>query len=132
VLATHPEWVQQRKINILAQLSLSKHPDLPAVPLIVDLAKTPEQKQIFKLVFARQVMGRPYLAPPGLPAGRAQLLQQAFSDTMKDPAFLADAKKQKLEINPVPGTEIEQLLKDTYQMPRNVVAEAARLVNTTN
>ena len=132
VLAAHPEWVQQHKINILAQLSLSKHPDLPTVPLIVDLAKSPEQKQIFKLIFARQVMGRPYLAPPGLPAGRAQLLQQAFSDTMKDPEFLADAKKQKLEINPVPGSEIEQLLKDTYRMSRSVVAEAARLTNTTN
>jgi tripartite-type tricarboxylate transporter receptor subunit TctC len=96
------------------------------------LAKTPEQRQIFKLIFARQVMGRPYLAPPGLPAERAQTLQQAFADTMKDPMFLADAKKQKLEINPVPGPQIEQLLKETYQMPKAVVAQAAKLTNATN
>jgi tripartite-type tricarboxylate transporter receptor subunit TctC len=132
VVATHPEWVAQHKINILAQLSLSKHPDLPNVPLILDLAKTAEQRQIFKLIFARQVMGRPYLAPPGLPAERAQTLQQAFSETMKDPMFLADAKKQKLEINPVPGADIEQLLKETYQMPKAVVAQAAKLTNATN
>ncbi len=132
VLATHPEWVQQHKINILAQLSLSKHPDLPDVPLILDLARTPEQKQIFKLIFARQVMGRPYLGPPGLPAGRARLLQQAFWDTMKDPGFLADAKQQKLEINPVPGSEIEQLLKEAYQMPKSVVAKAAELANASS
>jgi hypothetical protein len=118
VVATHPEWVAQHKINILAQLSLSKHPDLPNVPLILDLAKTPDQRQIFKLIFARQVMGRPYLAPPGLSAERAKSLQQAFSDTMKDPSFLTDAKKQKLEINPVPGAEIEQLLKEAYEMPK--------------
>jgi tripartite-type tricarboxylate transporter receptor subunit TctC len=132
VVTTHPEWVTQHKINILAQLSLAKHPDLPNVPLILDLAKTPEQRQIFKLIFARQVMGRPYLAPPGLPVERAQALQQAFADTMKDPMFLADAKKQKLEINPVSGAEIEQLLKETYGMPKAVVAQAARLINATN
>jgi tripartite-type tricarboxylate transporter receptor subunit TctC len=102
------------------------------VPLILDLAKTPEQKQIFKLIFARQVMGRPYLAPPGLPVERAQALQQAFADTMKDPMFLADANRQKLEINPVSGAEIEQLLKETYGMPNAVVAQAARLINATN
>jgi tripartite-type tricarboxylate transporter receptor subunit TctC len=132
VVATHPEWVAKHKINILAQLSLSKHPDLPNVPLILDLAKTPEQKQIFKLIFARQVMGRPYLAPPGLPVERAQALQLAFADTMKDPMFLADANRQKLEINPVSGAEIEQLLKETYGMPKAVVAQAARLINATN
>jgi len=132
VVVTHPDWVAQHKINILVQLSLSKHPDLPDVPLILDFAKTPEQKQIFKLIFARQVMGRPYLAPPGLPAERAQALQQAFAETMKDPAFLADAGKQKLEINPVPGSEIEQLLKEAYQTPKDVVAKAAKLAAATN
>lgn len=132
VVATHSDWVAQHKINILAQLSLSKHPDLPNVPLIMDFAKTPEQKQIFKLIFARQVMGRPYLAPPGIPKERAQALQQAFIDTMEDPKFLAEAKKQKLEINPVAGPEIEQLLKDTYQTPKAVAAKAGRLANATS
>ena len=129
VVATHPDWVSQHKINILAQLALSKHPDLPDVPLITDFAKTDEQRQILKLIFARQVMGRPYLAPPGLPQERAAALQQAFTDTVKDPEFLAQAKQQKLEINPVSGSEIEKLLKEAYQTPAVIAAKAARLVN---
>jgi len=92
VVATHPDWVTGHKINILAQLSLSRHPD--DVPLIVDFAKTPEQKQILKLIFARQVMGRPYVAPPGLPRERALALQRAFMETMKDPEFLATQSRK--------------------------------------
>jgi len=129
VVATHPDWVSQHKINILAQLALSKHPDLPNVPLITDFAKTDEQRQILKLIFARQVMGRPFLAPPGLPQQRAAALQQAFTDTMKDPEFVAQAKQQKLEINPVSGGEIEKLLKEAYQTPALIAAKAGRLAN---
>ena len=70
VVATHQHWIDDKKINVLAQLSLSKHADLAKVPLIMDFAKTDEEKQIFKLVFARQPMGRPFLAPPGIPAER--------------------------------------------------------------
>ena len=82
---------QSKKIVILAQMSLPKHPDLPNVPLIMDFAKTDEQRQIFKLIFARQVMGRPFLAPPGMPADRLAALRQAFAETMTDKAFLDDA-----------------------------------------
>jgi len=131
VVATHPDWVKEHKINILAQLSLAKHPDLPDVPLIMDFAKTQEQKQILKLIFARQVMGRPYLAPPDLPKERAAALQQAFTDTMKDPDFLAQAKQQKLEINPVSGAEIEKLLQEAYQTPAPIAAKAGKLANGT-
>jgi tripartite-type tricarboxylate transporter receptor subunit TctC len=129
VVATHPDWVAQHKINILAQLGLSKHPDLPNVPLITDFAKSSEQKQILKLIFARQVMGRPYLAPPGLPPERAAALQQAFDATMKDPDFLAEAEKEKLEINPVSGHEIETLLKEAYATPPAIAAKAGQLAN---
>jgi tripartite-type tricarboxylate transporter receptor subunit TctC len=98
----------------------------------MDFAKTAEQKQILKLIFARQVMGRPYLAPPGLPMDRAQALQQAFADTMKDSDILAEAKKQKLEINPVSGSEIEKLLQESYATPKAIAAKAGRLANATN
>ena len=127
VVATHSDWINEHKINVLAQLSLSKHPDLPNVPLIMDFAKTPEQKQILKLIFARQVMGRPYLAPPGLPKRQVLTLQQAFMDTMKDPRFLAEAKQEKLEINPVSGPQIEGLLNEAYQAPPTVAALAGKL-----
>ena len=105
VKSTHPHGCKNKQINILAQLSLSKHEDLPDVPLITDLAKNDEQQQIFRLVFARQVLGRPFLAPPGVPADRVAALRKAFMDTMKDKAFLAEAKKAQLEITPVAGRE---------------------------
>jgi tripartite-type tricarboxylate transporter receptor subunit TctC len=132
VVATHSDWLAQHKINILAQLALSRHADLPNVPLIEDFAKTPEQKQILRLIFARQTMGRPFLAPPNLPPERAQALQQAFSDTMKDSEFLAEAKKLKLEINPVSGTDVEKVLQEAYQVPKTVAAKAGKLANAVN
>ena len=128
VLATHKRWVDDKSIAVLAQLSLSKHPDLPDVPLIMDFAKSEDQQQIFKLIFARQVMGRPYLAPPGVPADRAAALRQAFMDTMKDPEFLAEAEKSQLEITPVPGEEVEKLVKDLYQTPKAIAAKAAEFI----
>jgi tripartite-type tricarboxylate transporter receptor subunit TctC len=129
VLATHKDWLAQKKITVLVQLALTKHPDLPDVPLVTDLAKTDEQRQILKLIFARQVMGRPYLAPPGLPGDRAQAMRQAFADTMTDKAFLADAEAAQLEINPVTGPDIEKLVKEVYQTPADIAAKAAQVLN---
>ena len=94
---------------------MSKHPDLPDTPLIMDLAKTDEQRQMFKLVFARQVMGRPFLTPPGLPPERLAALRKAFMDTMKDPEFLAEAERMKLEITPVAGDKVQALVEEIYR-----------------
>jgi tripartite-type tricarboxylate transporter receptor subunit TctC len=129
VESTHPQWLKNKQINILAQLSLSKHEDLPNVPLITDFAKTEEQKQIFRLVFARQVMGRPFLAPPGVPADRVAALRKAFMDTMADPAFLAEAKKSQLEITPVSGEKVQKLVEDVYQTPKVIADKVAAALN---
>ena len=128
VLATHKRWVDDKSITILVQLSLAKHPDLPEVPLVMDFAKSEDQQQMFKLVFARQVMGRPYLAPPGVPKDRAEALRKAFSATMKDPEFLADAEKAQLEITPVSGEEVEKLVKDILQTPKALADKAAEFI----
>ncbi|MGC2122750.1 MAG: tripartite tricarboxylate transporter substrate-binding protein [Xanthobacteraceae bacterium] len=128
IVTTRMDWITSKKIVVLVQLSLSKHPDLPDVPLIMDLAKTSEQRQIFKLIFARQVMGRPFAAPPGLPADRLAALRQAFNETMKDKAFLADAAASKFEINPVDGEQIEALVKEIYQTPAEVTKKAAAIM----
>jgi tripartite-type tricarboxylate transporter receptor subunit TctC len=129
VVSTHRVWLDEKKMTVLAQLALQKHPDLPDVPLIIDLAKTDEQKQILRLIFARQVMGRPYLAPPGIPADRAAALRQAFMDTMTDKDFLADAEKAQLEITPVDGATIQKLVAEVYQTPPEVAKKAAALLN---
>ena len=129
VKSTHHAWLDEHKMTVLAQLALEKHPDLPDVPLIIDLAKTDEQKQILKLIFARQVMGRPYLAPPGIPADRADALRKAFMETMADPDFLADAEKAQLEITPVNGAHLQQLVTEVYATPPEVAKKAAEILN---
>jgi tripartite-type tricarboxylate transporter receptor subunit TctC len=128
VKATHGAWIAEKRLNILVQLSLHKHPDLPDVPLVVDLATTDEQRQILQLIFARQVMGRPFLAPPGIPADRAAALRKAFMDTMTDPAFITDADKSQLEVNPVAGDEVQKLVAEIYQTPPAVAKKAAALL----
>jgi len=128
VVATHKRWIDDKSITVLVQLSLNKHPDLPDVPLIMDFAKGEDQQQMFKLIFARQVMGRPYLAPPGVPADRADALRKAFMDTMRDPEFLAEAEKSQLEITPVAGPEVEKLVNDLYQTPKALADKAAEFI----
>jgi tripartite-type tricarboxylate transporter receptor subunit TctC len=130
VISTHKVWLDEKKMTILAQFALHRHADLPDVPLVIDLAKTDEQKQIFKLIFARQVMGRPYLAPPDVPADRAAALRKAFMDTMQDKDFLAEAEKQKLEITPVSGEEVQKLVAEVYATPAAIAQKAAAILST--
>jgi tripartite-type tricarboxylate transporter receptor subunit TctC len=124
VKTTRKEWLDDKRVVVLVQLSLTKHPELPDVPLITDFAKTDEQRAILKMIFARNVMGRPYVAPPNLPPERLAVLRQAFMDTMKDKDFLAEADKAQLEINPVSGEEVEKLVKDVYATPPDIIAKA--------
>ena len=120
-----PQWLTGKKVQILLQMSTAKHPDLPDVPFVMDLAKTDKDRKVLELVFARQAWGRPFAAPPGVPADRVKALQAAFMATMKDADFLADAKKQKLEIAPISGEKIKQLIAALYASPKDLV-EAAK------
>jgi tripartite-type tricarboxylate transporter receptor subunit TctC len=128
VKSTHQKWYDEKKFHILVQLALEKHPDLPDVPLITDLATTEEARQILRLIFARQVMGRPFLAPPNIPRDRLDALRKAFVDTMKDKDFLADTEKAALEITPVDGAEIEKLVKEVHTTPPAVAQRAAAMI----
>ena len=123
--ATRKHWIEDKKINLLMQFSLAKHADLPDVPLVMDLAKNDEQRHILKLIFGRQVMGRPFAAPPGVPADRAAALRKAFMDTMRDKDFLAEAEKAKFEITPVSGEKIDALVHEVYGNTTPTIAEKA-------
>ena len=125
VKATHRPWLDQKSINILFQMGLSKHPDLPNVPLIVDLARNDEERAIFKLIFGRQVMAWPFATPPGVPADRVAVLRKAFTETVADKDFLADAAKAGFEIRPVSGADIQKLVEEIYATPA-AVAEKTR------
>jgi len=115
VKATEAEWLKNKKISILVQLALRKHPDLPDTPLVTDYAKTDEGRQIFKVALARQVMAWPFAAPPGVPAERVVALRKAFDETMQDKEFLAEADRLNLEVTPVTGDRIQSLLADIYR-----------------
>jgi tripartite-type tricarboxylate transporter receptor subunit TctC len=125
----HAEWLANKQINLLVQAGLRKAPELPDVPFAADLTKTDEQRQILRLVLASQGMARPFAAPPGLPADRKAALIDAFAATMKDDAFLGDAAKMKLDVNPISPAEIEALLRDVYATPKDVVAKTKRAIN---
>jgi tripartite-type tricarboxylate transporter receptor subunit TctC len=122
VKATRGFWIDENKVNVLMQYSLGKHPDLPKVPLIMDLAETEDQRTILRLIFGRQVMGRPFAAPPGVPEDRVDALRNAFMETMADKEFLAEADKARLEVTPVSGDKIERLVLEVY---RNTTPELA-------
>jgi tripartite-type tricarboxylate transporter receptor subunit TctC len=128
VVSTRSSWIKDKKITVLMQLSLEKHPDMPDAPLITDLAKTDEQRALLRLIFARQALGRPFLAPPDDPADRVAALRQAFMATMKDKDFLAEAEKAQLEITPVSGQEVQKLVDDIYRTPAAVVKKAAEIL----
>ena len=113
-----------KKINIVLQLALQKHEDLPNVPLVMDLPASAQDKAAMKLIVSRQSIARPFAAPPGVPADRVKALRDAFDATMKDPDFLAEMKKLALEVRPVGGTEVETLIKEVYASPPDVVKRA--------
>jgi tripartite-type tricarboxylate transporter receptor subunit TctC len=135
IKATRPHWIKEGKLKIMLQLALKKHPEIsPDVPLVMDIAKTKRDKQILQLIFARQAMGRPFLAPPAVPADRVEALRAAFDAMVKDPGVKAMAAKTKLEVEPVSGKEIEAMLKEIYSAPKEIVqaaADATQRVGTT-
>jgi tripartite-type tricarboxylate transporter receptor subunit TctC len=125
---THPDWVANRRINLLVQMALKKNPDIPDVPLVMDLASNDRERQMLRLLLSRQQMGWPFLAPPEVPSERAQALRRAFDETMKDPEFLAEAKERQLEVNPMSGAAIDQLVSDLYQTPADAIAATKRVI----
>src|SRR6185436_4817572 len=128
IKTNHARWVEDGTLKLLVQLALEKHADLPHVPLIMDLVKTPQQREVLRVVFAGQVMGRPYLAPPGVPAERLAALRKAFMDTMRDPAFLADAQKLSIDIDPMDGKDIKALVEKIYKTSPEAVEAAKRAI----
>jgi tripartite-type tricarboxylate transporter receptor subunit TctC len=124
-----PDWIAQKKVAIPIQLNLARSPDLPDVPLIGDYATTERQRQIINLVLSRQTMGRPFMAPPGVPPDRAAALRAAFDATMLDPEFQAEAKARGQEVNPVSGAAIDRLLAELYATPKDVTEETRRAIS---
>jgi tripartite-type tricarboxylate transporter receptor subunit TctC len=122
IMAAHPDWVRDKKINLLFHTGTAPLADAPGVPSIRDLVTDPTARRALAFLLAREIMGRPYLAPPGLPPDRTAALRIAFAATLRDPAFLADAGRTRLDVSLVTGEEIDALLKDSAAAPREVIA----------
>jgi len=130
ITSQRAEWLRDKLINILTQVGAKRAHELPDVPLVTELAKNDEDRQVFKLVSVAQGLGRPYLAPPGVPAERLVILRKAFEATMRDKAFLAEAEKLQMEIDGMGADEVTQLVRETVNAPPNVVAKAKAAIDT--
>jgi tripartite-type tricarboxylate transporter receptor subunit TctC len=109
-------------VIVVLQLAPKALPDLPTVPLAADLARTDDARQLTSMTIHRaSALARPYALPPGTPRDRVQLLRRAFLATLRDPEFLAEAKKAKLEVNPVPGDEVERLVAGLFTLDQATV-----------
>jgi tripartite-type tricarboxylate transporter receptor subunit TctC len=126
-LQRRPDWIRDKKINIVVQNGLRKLPELPDVPLLIDLARTDEERAILQLMLAQTIFGRPYFLASDVPADRVAALRNAFMATMSDEEFLADSKKQKIEIDPVSGSEMQESIARIYQTPRGLVDKASAI-----
>lgn len=126
----HPEWLTEKKINLLVQYSVERHPELKDVPAVVDLAQNDAQRQILSLYASGSDIGRSIVAPPDLPAPVLSMLRAAFEATMKDPAFLKDVKDNKLDFDPLPGEKLQEIVRKVESTPPDVIATARKYSQT--
>ena len=125
VLAEHPDWIEQKKINILFQTGLAREKSLPDVPLMQELAKTNEQREVFMILSQSVGLGRPFFAPPDVPSERVVALRKAFMATMEDTAFRTEADTGKLDIRPMNGESLSKIVAQIINVP-NDIAEKIR------
>ncbi len=121
VLAQRAEWLKDKKINFLLQAGLTRDPRLPETPSIIDYAKSDIDRQVLELMFLSYEMSRPYLLPPDVPADRVGAMKAAFAETLRDEAFLADARKAPMPIDYIPGEQVVDLIRRAYAAPPAVV-----------
>jgi tripartite-type tricarboxylate transporter receptor subunit TctC len=108
----HPDWRPEKKINIIVQFALTKHPEMPEVPTVVELARNDEERAVLRAVMNATEIGTAFFTTPGAPADRVQALRRAFDATVKDPEFLADAERTKLTVGPLAGENLQKLVAE--------------------
>ena len=129
IKSTRPDWLRDKKIDLLVVFALEKSPEIPAeVPLAMDKVPSEEMRQILRIHLAAQAFGRPFAAPPGIPPERKAALRAAFDATMKDKEFIAETTKVNLEVSPIPGAEIDRLLAAIYALPPNLIEKAKQVI----
>jgi tripartite-type tricarboxylate transporter receptor subunit TctC len=115
--ATRPDWIAEKKINILVQIGLTKAPDLPGVPLLMELGKNDGDRKLLRLLSASTHIGRPIFTSPGVPAERVAALRKAFDAMVHDPIFIEEAKREKFDIEPSTGQAMQDVISEMMSAP---------------
>ena len=126
--ATAPDWLKDGKINLIAQIGLTKEKELPNVPLLMDLGPTAEDRAALKLLSSVTAVGRPLFTSPGTPPERVAALRRAFDLTIKDPAYIADLQKINLALNPMGGEELQKIVEETVNTPKPIVERLIKAI----
>ena len=113
--------VREGAMHTLVYMSRQRDPDNPNTPTLLEVVKTPEDRAMVELILSRMVLGRPFIAPPGIPADRLEMLRVAFRKSYEDPEFQQEAKKRQVAINPTWGQEAEDTIKAIYNAPPAVI-----------
>jgi tripartite-type tricarboxylate transporter receptor subunit TctC len=124
------DWLRDKKVNVLLQTGIDRAPDLANVPRVIDLAQNDEQRQILNIFSTAEKVGRSFTAPPGLPVERVAELRSAFTSTLKDPEFLAEAERMKVELTPLPGDELQTIIEKSFDYSPAIVAKADALLQS--
>ena len=124
IRSTRPDWFPEKMVEVPIQIAFKRSRHLPDVPALAEVVKDEQKLKVLRLILAPQEMDRPLLAPPGVPAERVAILRKAFDAAVADPAFLAEAKRQSLEVDPVSGEEVAQTVREAYALPKDIVAAA--------
>ncbi|MPZ39732.1 MAG: hypothetical protein GEU95_17065 [Rhizobiales bacterium] len=130
--ANNPDWIRDKKVNILFQVGPKREADLPGPPLLTELAQNDEQKQVLEVISGDAAVGRPILTAPDVPAERVRALRKAFDDTMRDPAFLEAAKKARMYFNPIGGDELQQIVGRIVSPSPQVIERVKEVIRPTN
>lgn len=122
-------WMKENKVRFLAQLAMTKNPEFPDVPLILDYVRTAQDRQVMELILAAQHWGRPFVMPPDVPKDRVAAVRKAFVEMTKDEQFLAEAGKLRMDLDVVTGEEIDTILRRVYATPPEIVEIARKAIS---
>lgn len=126
--SNHPHWIAENRIHILVQIGLSRAPDLKDVPLMLELAKNEEDRQVLTFLSSDMGIARAFATTPDTPPERLAALRKAFSTLMADPMFLAEAEKQQMDIDPTDHNEVQKVVVSMIDAPPSVIARARALL----
>jgi tripartite-type tricarboxylate transporter receptor subunit TctC len=125
--ATHPDWINEKKVKVIVQYTLKRHPELPDVPTAAELGRDAEQVQILRIVSNGTELGKLILSTPETPADRITALRRAFDATMKDPDFIKDLRASGFDLDPLTGEELQAVIGEVVNAPPSVLAKVKQI-----